>query len=90
MSTLSFAQLGGAGGIGSEFFLDLLPNIVAWFMRGLKQLPGLIGDILQIANQRGAVLASLQVTQQSRIVVKTFRTCRKQLWEVLLKLGTGQ
>lgn len=46
-------------GISGKTFLDLLPDAVTGFVRGLKQLLRLICDILQIANQGGAVFARL-------------------------------
>jgi hypothetical protein len=47
-------------------------------MRRFKELAGLIGDVLKVTDQRGAVFAGLQVLQQGGIIGKTFITAESQ------------
>jgi hypothetical protein len=78
-----------AGVVGGQALLNLLPNIVAGLVHRFEQLSGLIGDVLQVSNKRGAIFTRLQVLQKRGIVRKAFASRGKEIGQLLLKLSAG-
>jgi hypothetical protein len=63
--------------------LDVLPNGRARIVKGQKQL-GLLGDVLEVAHQRGTGLARLKVLFTAQVVAGF-----KELGQLVLKFRTG-
>jgi len=74
---------------GVYAFLNLLPDVVAWFESGLEQEAGLIGDVLEIPDEGRTVFAGLQVFDEIGIFGNAFAAGGKEIRELLLKIGAG-
>ena len=75
---------------GFEFVLDAEPDAVAGlFLGGFEQLAGLVGDVLEIADQGGAVIAGVEVSLEDWIVRGAPVAGGEELRELVLELRTG-
>jgi hypothetical protein len=74
---------------GVHAFLNLLPDVVAWFEGGLEQEAGLIGDVLKVPDEGRTVFAGLQVLDQIGIFGNAVAAGGKEVGKLFLKFGTG-
>src|ERR1700721_1252116 len=78
---LSAAQLLRAGGFLFQCGLNIVPDLRAGIVNGQQQL-GLLRNVLQIAHQRAAILAGLQVFLRVQIFTRL-----EQAGQLVLKNG---
>lgn len=79
----------GVDALGVYAFLNLLPDVVAWFEGGLQQEAGLIGDVLKVPDEGRTVFAGLQVLDQIGIFGEAVAAGGKEVGKLFLKFGTG-
>ena len=76
--------------LGVHLGLNALPDVVAGLVRGLEEKAGLIGNVLEIANQSRAFFAGFQVFQKIWIFRHTVSTSCEEIGKLLLKIGAGE
>ena len=79
----------GVGLLGIHLGLDALPDVVAGLVRGLKEKAGLVCDVLEIADERGAGFAGLQMFLEIGIFRNAVSSGSEQVGKLLLKIGAG-
>jgi hypothetical protein len=84
-----YLVLSGWVAVCIETFLDLFPDVVAGLVSGLKQEAGLIGDVLEVADEGRTVIAGLQVSDQGRVLGNAVAARCEEVGKLLLKVGTG-
>src|SRR6185369_13855882 len=83
-------QLLFVGRIRRQTLLYFLPDVIAGLVGRFKELPGLIGYVLQIAYQRRTVVAGLEMLQNGGIVSDPVGSGGKHVRQLLLKFSTRQ
>jgi hypothetical protein len=69
--------------------LDALPDVVAGLVCGLEKKAGLVGNVLQIADEGGAIFTGLEVFQEIGILGNSVSAGCEEVGELLLKIGAG-
>jgi hypothetical protein len=76
--------------LGVYLGLDALPDVIAGLVCGLEEKAGLVGDVLEIADEGGAGFAGLEVFPEIGIFRNTISAGSKEVGELFLKIGTGK
>jgi hypothetical protein len=72
-----------------EAFLNLLPDIVAGFVGRLKQKACLVGDVLQVTDERRTVFTGFEMSGKAGIFRSAIAAGGEEVGELLLELGAG-
>ena len=80
----------GVGLFGVHLGLNALPDVVAGLVGGLEEKAGLVCDVLEVADEGGAVFAGLEVLQKIGILRNAVSTSCEEVGKLLLKIGTGE
>jgi hypothetical protein len=73
---------------GVHLCLNFFPDVIAGLVGGLEEETSLVGDVLEIANQGGAVFAGLEVIEKCRVFRNTIAAGCEEVRKLFLKLGT--
>jgi hypothetical protein len=83
-------SVGALGAFRVHLGLDSLPDVVAGFVGGLEEKAGLIGDVLEIAHECGAVFAGLEVFQKVGVLGGAVSAGCEEVRKLLLKVDAGE
>jgi hypothetical protein len=88
-SGLAF-EAGLMGALGADALLNLLPNGVAGLLLyGLEKQAGLLGDVLQVADQGSTVLTGAEVLVKKGVFGERIFSGSKEIGQIFLELSTG-